>query len=265
MYDTHAHLTFPELGEIETTIQKSKDAGLKGIISCSTSLENLTENLAISRKFPRFIHPTVGIHPEGIPNSITNLKENFSPLVEQIVLYKNEIVAIGEIGLDYYHSLDNIEKQKEVFNYQLKLSIDFDLPVIIHTRNNKDQSVKSCILDTISILKGYTNCIGVCHCFTGNLEEAKQLLDLGFYLGFTNIVTYKSAVQVQEVAEFVSKNYPKQILFETDAPYLPPATNRGQICYPYDVKYVYEYFEKFIDKNVIAENVQTLFNLDKKI
>ena len=298
MYDTHAHLTFPQLGDIELTVQKSKDAGLLGIISCSTKLENIPDNFAIAKKYPDFIYPTVGIHPEAVEEFCKKFEKNCEKLEKFVSTNRERIVAIGECGLDYFHKTDNIEDQKKVFEFQIELAIKYKLPMIIHTRNAAahtppstpllaplskerginpllNEGVTSCIMDGVEMLKKHLkktpaiktkkmgkdlvgqvgknvnklfhkpsktyNLVGVCHCFTGNLEEAKAIIDLGFYLGFTNIVTYKSAVQVQEVLKWAKENHADKILFETDSPYLPPVANRGGICYPKDVREVYKF------------------------
>ena len=261
MFDTHAHLTNEFFNNIEEIVDSSKSFGLTGILSCSTRQENFNDNLELGHKYKNFIYPTIGIHPENAHEFSINYDKNIKFLRQFSVENRSNIFGIGECGIDYYHSTEYENEQKRIFEEQIKLSLDLDLPLIIHTRNSKDPKYQSCILDGVQILKKYPGSKGVCHCFSGNLEEANNILDIGFFIGFTNIVTYKNSSSLKEVAEYAIKNYPNQILFETDAPYLPPSNNRGGKCFPIDVKNVYELFDNLISKKQISSNIYNLFKI----
>lgn len=262
MYDSHSHLTKDFYSNIDEIVSKSKEDGLKGIVSCSTTVQNFGQNLEIGSNHKGFIYPTIGIHPENAKEFSLNYEKNWDYLVDTINENRNLVYAIGECGMDYFHSTKYIDEQKKIFEYQILMSLEQDLPLIIHTRNSKDQNAQSCILDSVNMLKKYKNVRGVCHCFTGNLDEAKHILDLGFYLGFTNIVTYKSNTELQKVADFVIEKYPNQILFETDCPYLPPAHKRGERSKPSDVKYVYDFFKQKISEEKINSNFNKFINYE---
>ena len=214
IYDTHAHYDDNSFDEDrENILSEIKSNGVALILNCASSYESIekTYNLTIDNDF---IYGALGIHPENA--------DEFNDTVESEIINlinKNEkILAIGEIGLDYYWDENpSKEVQKEVFRRQMKLAEKLNLPVVIHDRDAHS--------DTLEILKEFPNVKGILHCFSGSVEFAMECIKLGYYIGIGGVVTFKNAKKVVEV---VSKIPREKILVETDAPYMSPVPNRGK-------------------------------------
>ncbi|MGN0026933.1 MAG: TatD family hydrolase [Clostridium sp.] len=214
IYDTHAHYDDNSFDEDrENILSEIKSNGVALILNCASSYESIekTYNLTIDNDF---IYGALGIHPENA--------DEFNDTVENEIINlinKNEkILAIGEIGLDYYWDENpSKEVQKEVFRRQMKLAEKLNLPVVIHDRDAHS--------DTLEILKEFPNVKGILHCFSGSVEFAMECIKLGYYIGIGGVVTFKNAKKVVEV---VSKIPMEKILVETDAPYMSPVPNRGK-------------------------------------
>ncbi len=214
IYDTHAHYDDNSFDEDrENILSEIKSNGVALILNCASSYESIekTYNLTIDNDF---IYGALGIHPEN--------SDEFNDTVENEIINlinKNEkILAIGEIGLDYYWDENpSKEVQKEVFRRQMKLAEKLNLPVVIHDRDAHS--------DTLEILKEFPNVKGILHCFSGSVEFAMECIKLGYYIGIGGVVTFKNAKKVVEV---VSKIPMEKILVETDAPYMSPVPNRGK-------------------------------------
>lgn len=214
IYDTHAHYDDNSFDEDrENILSEIKSNGVALILNCASSYESIekTYNLTIDNDF---IYGALGIHPENA--------DEFNDTVESEIINlinKNEkILAIGEIGLDYYWDENpSKEVQKEVFRRQMKLAEKLNLPVVIHDRDAHS--------DTLEILKEFPNVKGILHCFSGSVEFAMECIKLGYYIGIGGVVTFKNAKKVVEV---VSKIPMEKILVETDAPYMSPVPNRGK-------------------------------------
>lgn len=180
----------------------------------------IIEVLELVEKYDN-VYGTLGIHPEEIdniaPNSYKFIEENIN---------NTKIVGLGEIGLDYYWVKDNKEKQKEVFEYQLKLAEKYNKPVVVHSRDS--------IQDTYDILKKY-KLRGTIHCFNSSLEMAKEFIKLGYKIGVGGVVTFKNSKKLQEIVKELDL---KDILIETDSPYLTPEPYRGKRNQPSNVYYV---------------------------
>ncbi len=202
------------------------------------------------------VYYAVGVHPDNVDEYDAKKLEN---LIKQGIENKQKLVAVGEIGLDYYRIKDNKEKQKQVFISQIKLANKYHLPIIIHCRDAYG--------DTMEILKQFApfKFGAVMHCYSGSLEYANELLKLGIKLSFTGVVTYKNATNVKEVV----KNIPLDSFFlETDCPYLAPTPHRGERNEPANVldtaKYVAELREMTLTDLISAtdQNATTFFKLD---
>lgn len=212
IYDTHAHYDDNSFDEDrENILSEIKSNGVALILNCASSYESIekTYNLTIDNDF---IYGALGIHPENA--------DEFNDTVENEIINlinKNEkILAIGEIGLDYYWDENpSKEVQKEVFRRQMKLAEKLNLPVVIHDRDAHS--------DTLEILKEFPNVKGILHCFSGSVEFAMECIKLGYYIGIGGVVTFKNAKKVVEV---VSKIPMEKILVETNAPYMSPVPNR---------------------------------------
>ena len=220
LIDTHAHLDFPELySKLDLIIENAKNQNVLKIITISTNLNKIGKIIQISNDYD-FVYFTVGVHP----NEVLKDKdyENYSLISD--ISNNLKCVGIGECGLDYHFGNEDKEKQKLSFITQIKVARDTGLPLIIHSRDADD--------DMINILqdeykKGAFKAI--LHCFSSGKELALCGLDLGFYISFSGIVTFKSAKLIQEIACIVPKD---RILVETDAPYLAPSPFRGTVNEP---------------------------------
>lgn len=212
--DSHAHYDDESFDEDrEEVFKQITENGVIGILNCASSYNSLKATDELSRKYD-YIYGALGIHPE-------NAYEMKEDTLEEIRKYINEnpkIVAIGEIGLDYYWD-ENPPKdvQKDVFRKHMNLAKELGLPVVIHDREAHQ--------DTLEIIKEFPEVKGVVHCFSGSVEFAKECLKLGYYIGFTGVVTFKNAKKVLEVAKEIPLD---RILVETDCPFMSPEPNRGK-------------------------------------
>src|SRR5690554_2606894 len=204
----------------------------------------------IAEKFAQ-VYASVGVHPLDAESMIS---------AETLIQAANhpKVVAIGETGLDYYYSKDNVAVQKENLIMHLQVAKQLALPVIIHTRDAKQ--------DTLDLLKQHTchEHAGVLHCFTEDWDMAQQAIDLGFYISFSGIVTFKNAQELKEVTKKVPLN---RMLVETDAPYLTPMPFRGKPNFPKHTRQVAEYIAELKQvpfDNVAKQTTDNFFRLFKK-
>lgn len=248
MSDSHAHLSENFTNE-EINLFLSE---LEFIVNCSTDMRTSINPILISDR----ILATAGIHPENVSDDV-----NFQKIVNYVNESTQKVYAIGECGLDYYHDISEINRQKVLFNEHVKLAKSLGIPLIVHARNNKDPQFDNCILDALEILKNNSYNNAVFHCFTGNSSEGNAILEFGAYLGFTNIITYKSAIELFAFFKSICETHQSRILLETDSPYLPPAHKRGSKCAPIDVKYVYDFTMEYITSEQIDNNFRSFFNI----
>lgn len=223
IFDSHAHYNDSRFDKDCFEILDSMPGKNVGyIMNVADSMDSLDKVLELAKKYP-YVWASVGVHPEAVGN----LTESDMDILKEYA--KNEKVkAIGEIGLDYYY--DDVEKslQKKWFSRQIELAKSAGLPIIVHDRDAHG--------DCMDILKasGAREVGGILHCFSGSRETARQVLDLGMYIGIGGTLTFKNARKVREVAEYVPMD---RIVLETDCPYLAPEPFRGQrnssdlICY----------------------------------
>jgi TatD DNase family protein len=250
LVDSHCHLNFPELATNMSDIRQAMADHQVGHALCiSVNLREYPQVLAVAEAHDNF-YATVGVHPDY---------EDEPPLtVQQLVdLAKNsKVIGIGETGLDYFRLTGDLEWQRERFRTHIRAAIQAGKPLIIHTRSAAE--------DTIRIMReehaGRVG--GVMHCFTESLEVAMQAIEMGFYISFSGIVTFKNALALKQVAQQVPLD---RILVETDSPYLAPVPYRGKTNQPAYVRYVAEEVAKLrgIDYEVLAtvttENFFKLF------
>ena len=223
LVDSHCHLNFPELSEnIQSVRQLMQDQHVGHALCVSVTLDKFPEVLALAEQYDNF-YASVGVHPD-----YENIKE---PTVEELVRLANhvKVVAIGETGLDYFRLTGDLEWQRERFRTHIRAAAIANKPLIIHTRN--------AVEDTLRIMReeGVERVGGVLHCFTESLEMALAAIEMGFYISFSGIVTFKNALQLKEVARKIPLD---RILIETDSPYLAPVPFRGKTNQPAYVKYV---------------------------
>ncbi len=214
IFDSHAHYDDEAFDEDrEELLSKLPQKGVSHVVNVGASLQGVRDTVALTERYP-FVYGAVGVHPDEVgeldDQSIAWLKE---------LSQKEKIVAIGEIGLDYYWDKEPREVQKKWFVRQLELAKEVDLPVIIHSR----EAAK----DTFDLIKAEhaQTTGGVIHCYSGSKEMARDYLNLGYEIGIGGVVTFKNARVMKEVVEYVPLD---RILVETDCPYLSPAPNRGK-------------------------------------
>ena len=221
LFDTHAHYDDEAFDADRDTVLSAFD-GL--VIDPGCTLESSRAAVALANRH-RHVYAAVGIHPENCGGFLTEHLDELRRLARQ-----SKVVAIGEIGLDYYWAENPPrEFQRQVFRAQLELALELDLPVIIHDREAHG--------DSLAIVKEYPALRGVFHCYSGSVEMAKELLDRGWYLGFDGPVTYKNARRTVEVAEMIPID---RILVETDSPYMSPVPVRGKRNDSRNVAYIVE-------------------------
>lgn len=251
LIDTHCHLSSNDYKDIDLVIRENFLAGVSKIIVSGCSRSDIDEVLSLKDVYD-MIYASIGYHPDEV-DKVT--KADLIYLREHLL--DNYVVSIGEIGLDYYHSKNNKEKQIELFEAQLKLAEEFNLPVVIHSREATN--------DTISILKKY-KVKGVIHCFSGSFEVANIYIKMGFYLGIGGVVTFKNS-KLKEVVRKISLD---NIVLETDSPYLTPDPYRGKQNSSKYLSVIANYIAKL--KNVSEEdvakitsnNAMSLFDFSKK-
>lgn len=213
IFDSHAHYDDEAFNEDrEKVIEELRKNEIIGVLNCGASLEGARDSVKLADRYD-FFYAAVGIHPEYADVANEKVIEELRELAKN-----NKVKAIGEIGLDYHYE-DNPprEVQKKAFISQMKLAEELNLPVVIHNREAHG--------DTLEILKKFPNVHGVVHCFSGSLEMAKECIKLGYYIGFTGVVTFKNAKKTVEVAREIPI---ERILLETDCPYMAPEPNRGK-------------------------------------
>ena len=226
-FDSHAHLDDEKFNDDrEEIIEKIHNDEIENFVSAGYSLEGSKKAVELSKKY-EFIYATCGISPNDIPQTEDELWKDLAE-ISNLVKKNNKVVAIGEIGLDYYWNTDIKELQTKAFIEQIKLANELDLPIVIHTRD--------AIMDTLEILKeNPVKNKGVFHCCPQNRELIKEGLKLGFYISFAGSITFKSSKNADEMINLVPND---RILIETDSPYLAPEPVRGTRNTPINVKYV---------------------------
>ena len=214
IFDTHAHYDDEQFdADREALLSGMKAGGVGMIVDAAATVASWDKILELTEKYP-FLYGSVGVHPDEVGDLN---EENFARMSE--LADRKKIVAIGEIGLDYYWDKESHELQKEWFKKQMELAKEVDLPVIVHSREAAQ--------DTFDLIKsehaGTTG--GVIHCFSGSKEMAKEYIKMGYYIGVGGVVTFKNARVLKEVVESIPL---ERILTETDCPYLAPVPFRGK-------------------------------------
>jgi len=296
--DTHAHLNFREFGdEIPEVIKRAEIVEVKQIINIGSNFDTSKKSVELASEYQN-LFASVGIHPihlasdivetakfDGKEYSFKTRKEDFNyEKFFELAKSSNKVVAIGETGLDYFrinennnfqfsinnfqsNSNDSILKtkqiQKKVFEEHIRLAEELGLPLILHCRGSEDNLydayddmlniIENCKLKTENFPKG------VIHCFGGNLDQAKEFIKFGFYIGFTGIVTFKNATELQNIAREIPLN---KILIETDCPFLAPVPYRGKRNEP---AYVVEVARKIAElKNISIDEVESVTTQNAK-
>jgi TatD DNase family protein len=250
MIDTHAHIYLPEFDKDRpNVIDKAREAGITKILMPAIDSSTHPAMLKSEENYPECI-PMIGLHP-------CSVKENYEEELEVIDKYirQRSFIAIGEIGLDFYWDVSFREQQFDAFHRQIKLAIENNIPIAIHSRN----AINECI----EVVQQYPGLRGVFHCFTGDVQQARQIIDCNFMLGIGGVVTFKNAGLDKVIKEIGMNN----VILETDAPYLAPVPFRGKRNEPAYTKIVAEKLSDItgtsveeIEKETTA-NATRLFNL----
>jgi len=225
LVDSHCHLNFEPLGQdIEGVLSRAREAGVGHMLCVSVTLEKFPEVKSLADGHAN-VFASVGVHP--------NEREGEDPSPDKLIALADDdkVVAIGETGLDYYRSEGDLEWQRERFRAHIRASRQAGKPLIIHTREAPEDTIR------IMVEEGAEQAGGVMHCFTESWDVARQALDMGFYISFSGIITFRTADALREVARKVPVD---RLLVETDCPYLAPVPYRGKTNEPAFVRYVAE-------------------------
>lgn len=253
--DSHAHLFLPNFkDDLDEVIVRAKEAGIKYIVVPATDIESAKQVLELTKKYD-LIYGAAGIHP----HDTKEWNDTFVSQIEEIA--KNEkIVAIGEIGLDYYYDFSPREKQIEAFKAQIELALKLNMPIIVHNRDSDE--------DMMTIIRSY-KCSGLkgqFHCFNGSKEDARELVKLGHFISFTGNITFQKADTLRDTLKSIPARY---LLTETDSPFMTPVPHRGKRNEPGYVKLVAEKIAevhniRVEDVNRISEyNMYRLFGVGR--
>lgn len=243
IFDSHAHYDDAKFDlDRDILIQRVHENGVEKIVSAGYSLESSKKAVELAKKYD-FIYATCGISPndiEGFDNSDINK-------LRMLALNNNKVVAIGEIGLDYYWNKENKDEQKNIFIKQIELANELNMPIVIHTRE--------AVMDTIDILKNRIICSrkGVFHCCPLNIELVKEALKLDFFISMAGPITFKNSKNAEEIIKYVPLD---RILIETDSPYLAPEPVRGTRNNSINLKYMVEKIAKV--KNISISEVENV-------
>ena len=244
LFDSHSHYNDEKFNEDrEKIIKETYEAGVTKFVCAGYNINSSLCSLEMSKKY-EFIYSICGISPNDIPQSEQQLWKDIAEISKIVKDNKSKkLVAIGEIGLDYYWNKDNKELQKQAFIKQIELANELELPIVIHSR---DASV-----DTLDIIRNNkVEKSGIFHCCQLNQELVRQALELGYYISFAGPITFKNSKNAPEIIKMVPMD---RILIETDSPYLSPEPNRGKRNDCRNVKYV---AQKIADvKEITVEEV----------
>lgn len=248
--DTHCHVIPLEYSNVSDIINNLSKNNVKRIIINGYNLESNKEVLDLCNKYPN-VYGALGMHPDNISEDIDLNLEFINENVSN-----SKIVAIGEIGLDYFHNKENKKEQIKLFESLLDLAENVNKPVIIHTRDATD--------DTIRILKQHHN-KGIIHSFTGSSETAREYIKLSFKLGINGVLTFKNS----KLSETLKNIDIHNILLETDSPYLTPEPFRGHVNEPKHIRYIFDKVCQIYNlsdddlNNILEANLHEVFDIDK--
>lgn len=237
--DSHSHVYKEYYDNIDLVVDEAKQNGITRIITCGCSSEENSEIIDVTNNYPT-IFGALGIHPENV----SSYKNNDIDFIKKNIINK-KVVAIGEIGLDYHYSKEEKEEQIKLLETQLSLAEEYDIPVIIHSRD--------ATLDTLTTLKKY-KCRGVIHSYSGSLETAREYIKMGYLLGVNGVITFKNA----NIKDVIKELPLTSIILETDSPYLTPVPFRGEKNSPKNVLYVAKFVADL--KNISLEELSKITN-----
>lgn len=235
MIDTHCHIDEEAFdADREEVIARQKESGVQAMIVPGVNVASIQTVLDVCHRHPDFCFPALGLHPEDVKET---WESDLAAIEAAIRTHRDELVAIGEIGLDYYWDKTYKEQQKEVLRRQLSLARELNLPVILHNRE-ATEDILTIVSEFVNPKSSDRQLTGVFHCFNGSRETAQQILDMGFYLGIGGVLTFKNCKLADTLAQLnneyqssisrTSSIVQSSILLETDAPYMSPVPHRGE-------------------------------------
>ena len=244
--DTHAHLFYPNFeGDLDEVVARARQNDVDYILVPATDIKTAEQVIDLTEKY-EMVYGAVGIHPHDTKNWTSSLISKIEKLAKN-----KKIVAIGEIGLDYYYDFSPKEKQIEAFKAQIELALKLNLPVIIHNRDSDE--------DVMEIIRSYcgTGLKAQLHCFNGSIEDAMELVGMNFMISFTGNITFKKADNLRKILQHIP---PENLLLETDSPFMTPVPHRGKRNEPSYVKYVAEQIAELHKLRLIDVARITSFN-----
>lgn len=251
MIDTHSHINFKEYQEdFQAFLNDVRNNDIEKIIIPGVEPETFDEIVSLCNKY-EMLYGAIGVHPSECQKYNDTIENRILQLISE-----KKIIAIGEIGLDYYWTVETKTQQQMIFRKQLAIAEKTNLPVLIHNRDADEDTF--CILNEFKNLKDV-----VFHCFSGSSEFAKRCIDKGYYIAIGGVVTFKNAKNLKETAKIIPK---ERILLETDAPYLTPVPYRGKLNSPAYLKYIAQEIANIRNttieeiKEQTTENAKRIFN-----
>ena len=240
LFDTHAHMNDPAFdADRDEMILGLHEKGVQLVMNVGCCLDSSRDCIAMAEKYP-FVYASVGTHPDSADEVDDAVIETYRKMLEH-----PKVMALGEIGLDYYYETIPREIQQKAFRLQMELARQTGYPVIVHERNAHD--------DGMRIVKEFKNVTGVFHCYSGSAEMARQLVDMGWYIGFTGVLTFKNARKAVETAERIPL---ERIVLETDCPFMAPEPFRGKRN---DPGYLYRMAERLAEiRGISVEEVHRI-------
>ena len=253
LFDTHAHLNDEAFdADRDELLETFQTAGVGWVLNAGCSLESSKESIALAEKYD-WIYASVGSHPDIADEVNDAVLESYRQMCKH-----PKVKAIGEIGLDYHYETIHREEQKRAFRAQMALAQELHMPVIVHERDAHE--------DGMAIVKEFPHVTGVFHCYSGSAEMARQLVDLGWYIGFTGVLTFKNARKAVETAASIPL---ERILLETDCPYMSPEPFRGRRCHPGLLPYMAKKLAQIRDLpeeeviRITTENAKRMYRIEE--
>ena len=247
IFDSHSHYDDKSFeNHLPCLLQQQKDSGVYAVLSCAVDKKSAVDNFKLSERYD-FLYFAAGIHPQNITDEDISFIYKYAQ--------NKKCVAVGEIGLDYYYEPFDKIKQISVFEKQILLAKELDLPIIVHDRDAHS--------DTLQLLKKHKP-KGVVHCFSGSAEMAKEIIEIGMYIGIGGVVTFKNAKKLPDVVKIIPDD---RILIETDCPYLAPEPFRGKLCHSGLIPFTADKIAELRNSNrtevlkLTCENAKTLFKI----
>ena len=258
MIDTHCHIDDEAfLPELEAIVARQREAGVEAILVPGINIQSVESVMRVCKAFPNYLYPALGLHPEEVKKDWRDNLLHIREAISQIGCYPEAaqgLIAIGEIGLDYYWSKEFAEEQKEAFIHQLRWAVELNLPVMVHSREASEDTLR--IVQMVrheAEMEGKT-LRGVMHCFSGSREVADAYIRMGWYLGIGGVITFKNCKLAQTLCSSDGSHTPiplSQLVLETDAPYMTPVPYRGK---PNESRFLKYVVSKLSETYRVSEN-----------